>query len=255
LRPRRPTVAAAIAFAIIVSTAFLEGEARGQVCGDGTIDAGEDCDDSNTAAGDCCSPTCQNEPEGSACTIPLFVCPSGRCNSTGSCITAPRDDCRTALKSILLFKVNDDDTKDKLIWKWIKGEETAVEDFGVPTVSTNYEFCVYAGTSALVVDAQIPGGGPPPWSAIGTKGYKYFEPTGVPSGVNKVILKSGAAGKAKALLKGKGSNLPSGGMFPPGWTLPVTAQLVSSTNACFEATYETDDIIKNDGIQFRAKAQ
>jgi len=31
------------------------------VCGDGNLDPGEDCDDGNTLAGDCCSPTCRNE--------------------------------------------------------------------------------------------------------------------------------------------------------------------------------------------------
>ena len=31
-------------------------------CGDGTVDAGEQCDDGNTTAGDGCSATCQHEP-------------------------------------------------------------------------------------------------------------------------------------------------------------------------------------------------
>jgi cysteine-rich repeat protein len=30
-------------------------------CGNGALDAGEECDDGNTTAGDGCSPTCQNE--------------------------------------------------------------------------------------------------------------------------------------------------------------------------------------------------
>src|SRR5437763_1500427 len=37
------------------------------VCGNGVVDLGEQCDDGNLAAGDCCSPTCQFEPAGQAC--------------------------------------------------------------------------------------------------------------------------------------------------------------------------------------------
>ncbi|MCA9529032.1 MAG: DUF4215 domain-containing protein [Myxococcales bacterium] len=49
-----------------------------EVCGDGIIDSGEACDDGNTANGDGCSSTCQQEPgyvNPGACftdTIPLF---------------------------------------------------------------------------------------------------------------------------------------------------------------------------------------
>ena len=35
------------------------------ICGNGVLDHGEQCDDGNTVAGDCCSPTCQFEPLGS----------------------------------------------------------------------------------------------------------------------------------------------------------------------------------------------
>jgi cysteine-rich repeat protein len=37
-------------------------EADEPACGDGTVDAGEDCDDGNTTNGDGCSATCENEP-------------------------------------------------------------------------------------------------------------------------------------------------------------------------------------------------
>ncbi|HZT07776.1 MAG TPA: hypothetical protein VFC51_12150 [Chloroflexota bacterium] len=41
--------------------------AGASVCGDGIIDAGEACDDDNTANGDCCSSTCQIEPATTVC--------------------------------------------------------------------------------------------------------------------------------------------------------------------------------------------
>jgi cysteine-rich repeat protein len=54
-------------------------------CGDGALDAGEQCDDSNTAAGDCCSATCQYETSGSACSD-ANVCTAGDvCDGAGAC--------------------------------------------------------------------------------------------------------------------------------------------------------------------------
>src|SRR5206468_5095592 len=35
---------------------------KASICGNGFLDPGEQCDDGNTLAGDCCSPTCQFEP-------------------------------------------------------------------------------------------------------------------------------------------------------------------------------------------------
>src|SRR4030095_11157169 len=60
------------------------GEIRGQVvrvptCGDGIVDGpGEQCDDGNNTNGDCCSSTCQNEADGSACQT-FGSCNSGQC--------------------------------------------------------------------------------------------------------------------------------------------------------------------------------
>jgi len=57
-------------------------------CGDGVIETGEQCDDGNTANGDCCSSTCQLAPNGTACTDHNFctgpdACQDGVC--TGAC--------------------------------------------------------------------------------------------------------------------------------------------------------------------------
>src|SRR5207249_3129611 len=39
-----------------------------------------------------------------------------------TCASVPLMGCRTAGKSILQLKQNLDDNKDKLVWKWIKGQ-------------------------------------------------------------------------------------------------------------------------------------
>jgi len=59
-------------------------------CGDGVLDLGEQCDDSNTAAGDCCSATCTYESgscnDGDACT-------AGDTCSGGSCVGGAPPSC------------------------------------------------------------------------------------------------------------------------------------------------------------------
>ena len=60
------------------------------VCGDGTLDAGEDCDDGNTTPGDCCSPTCTIEPAGTQCRASTGECdPAETCDGISD--TCPVD--------------------------------------------------------------------------------------------------------------------------------------------------------------------
>ena len=63
------------------------------VCGNGTQDAGEQCDDGNAAPGDCCSPLCQREAAGSACTDDGDICTTDQCTVAGVCSHAPIPAC------------------------------------------------------------------------------------------------------------------------------------------------------------------
>lgn len=54
-------------------------------CGNGAIEAGEDCDDGNIGNGDCCSSTCLFEANGAACTLEAQPCGSGTCDGAGTC--------------------------------------------------------------------------------------------------------------------------------------------------------------------------
>ncbi len=250
------------------------------VCGDGTLTFPEECDDGNTDPGDCCSPTCEQQTsgpceDGDACTT------GDTCDSTGTCVGGPPPDCddhdlctqdscdpitgcvndaspricRTAGKSLLLWKHAADDSKDKLVWKWIKGQATDPSELGDPTQSTSFGLCLYAGsTAAAITGLEV--GPDSAWSPIG-KGFKYNDNGGTAQGIQKMILKGGDEGKAKMLVKGKGSGLPDFDLS----TLqpPVTVQLVNSdtndTGVCWESTYLSDDVIKNEANQFKGKAQ
>ena len=57
----------------------------GTKCGNGVVDAAEDCEDGNTAAGDCCSPACLFDPPGTACTADLDSCTLDQCDGAGQC--------------------------------------------------------------------------------------------------------------------------------------------------------------------------
>ena len=65
-------------------------------CGNGVLDAGEQCDDGNLCAGDCCSPTCQFEPSTTVCRDSAGACdPAEAC--TGTSATCPVDSKSTAV--------------------------------------------------------------------------------------------------------------------------------------------------------------
>jgi len=92
------------------------------------------------------------------------------------------------------------------------------------------------------------------WSPISTKGYKYKDKTAVNDGITKVIVKGGAAGKSKALVKGKGANLPDFDSNLPiaMGDLPLVVQLRNNASGvCLEGSFATPK--KNQLDQFNAK--
>ena len=232
-------------------------------------DAVEVCDgSSNTCPADLL------KPDGASCSDGLFcngaeTCSSGVCTdqpdpcilsdicneSTDTCQTdvcpATPQTCRTAAKSLLIVKNKMDDSKDKLIWKYIKGQSTTQSDFADPTMSADYAFCVYAGpSSTLVAQVHVPPG--PPWRTLGTKGYKYLDPTLAADGTQKVFVQgTGVSGKTKALLVTRGTGAPDP-LNPGPLQLPVTAQLINyQTGICWQGYFPTS--LKSTSVLFKAK--
>jgi cysteine-rich repeat protein len=54
-------------------------------CGNGTLDAGEECDDGNKNDGDCCSSSCKFEALGSACDDGNVCTSNDQCDGAGTC--------------------------------------------------------------------------------------------------------------------------------------------------------------------------
>jgi hypothetical protein len=155
---------------------------------------------------------------------------------TNACPAAPQGTCRTSGKKLLMVKNKVDDNKDKIIWKFIKGDETTQAEFGDPTATAAYALCIYAGpTDDLIATLSV--APVTNWAPIGEKGYKYKDKTSMQSGVSKLIVKGGGPGKAKALLKGKGVNLPPI-IDSNALGTDVTAQLLNhDSGVCWQATF------------------
>ncbi len=184
----------------------------------------------------------------------------GKLTPTGPlCTAAPAEGCHApaiAQKASLQLKsFASDGSKNTLVWKWNKGSATAkVPEFGVPTMSTDYQLCIYDGASALVGDAFVPAGGmcagKPCWSET-SKGFKYKSKDGAADSIRQILLKEGVDGKAQITVKGKGD----AAMASPPLAPPVRVQLVNSTGACWEATYSAPTTNSaGSPAKFKAKA-
>jgi len=220
-----------------------------RLCGNGALDPGEGCDDGNANDGDCCSSACQLEAPGSPCPDDGDPCTTNTCDGAGGCGQVPSG-CKAAGRSLFTLR-NDagNDERDTLTFKWLQGAETTTAELGSPDDATEYALCVRAGSSAATV--AIPAGSN--WAATGLSGFRYKDASGsgAPSGARRALLRIGSAGKAKAVVKGKGVHLPDD--LVPALSTPVAVQLVNAqTGTCFEAVYDGANVIKNDGGQFRA---
>ncbi len=58
-------------------------------CGNGVVDANEDCDDGNTANGDCCNSICQFDAEGTECDDSNAGTDNDQCDGAGTCVGIP----------------------------------------------------------------------------------------------------------------------------------------------------------------------
>jgi len=76
------------------ATGSIDASGAGSsVCGDGTLDADEACDDGNTFSGDCCSATCQFESSGSSCSDGNACTTADTCDGAGACAAGALLDC------------------------------------------------------------------------------------------------------------------------------------------------------------------
>jgi cysteine-rich repeat protein len=242
-------------------------------CGNGVVDAGEQCDDGNLGRnGDCCALGCTVRPNGASCSDGLFcngqettcqagVCQTGappcpfQCNEgnrtcVSVCPSAPLT-CRTAGTSRLAVKRTVGGNKDTLAWRWSQGASTSQAEFADPTTSADYALCVFAGLSpALIGEAVVPASATS-WRATVTTGYRYKDAAATADGVTKVTLKASTVNKSRVQVTGKGVGLPD---LSLPLTAPVTVQLVNETTGlCWGAIFSGQELTRNEPDQVKAK--
>jgi len=198
------------------------------------------------AAGPCVAPTLTPAP-----TVTPTVTP------TPICAPTPRGDCRTPVTTgaaALALRDQSIDAKDTLQWKWSRGAATTPMDLGDPTTTTRYDVCLYDGSANLIASAAAPAGGTcagrPCWT-LKSSGFRYGQKALTPNGIASIDLHSGAAGKARVVLKGKGEPLALPAL--PIASLPLTVQLGNGIGTCWSASFE-NDVRQNDRDGFKAKS-
>lgn len=201
-----------------------------ELCGNGNLDAGEDCDDSNLVDGDCCSSTCQfegsgspcgdatddectnpdtcdgagtcqdnHEPAGVPCTADTDICTRDVCDGEGTCAhnETPAGSCKTSSLGLLKVFNDSNPAKRQVLFSWTKGA-SPIGDFGNPTTTSDYTLCVYDQNGkvvALTAPAATTCGTEPCWSFTG--------PSGNETGVRYKDTQDPAANDGVKLVKGK----------------------------------------------------
>ncbi|HWP65316.1 MAG TPA: hypothetical protein VNO26_05330 [Candidatus Limnocylindria bacterium] len=220
---------------------------------DGALPDGSPCDVTACLTGE----TCTNGECGGGSPVVCPECES--CDPTAGCVATPMQVCRQTVipgKSKLLIKDQNPSDTDKLVWKWARGEQTAVADFGTPAVDDDYAICLYDETTlvpALVTRLSAPAagacGGKPCWRTT-SSGLKYVDAELTPNGIRKLVLKAGGDGSAAITLKAKGSNIPMPSL-PLGSVLRLQVQ---GNGECWEATFSPGGVTQNNTLGYQAKS-
>lgn len=237
------------------------------------------CDDGQGCTADICDATtgCLHEDpcdDGDLCSID--VCfekpdenPDFRCENT----LEPRPACFAASGSLAISE-NINPARNSLVWKW--GPRAAPNvpraALGNPA-SDAYALCIWDSTTAggptLWTWLELPPGlARPPLVAAGWTNrllragadlrITYVDRLALSDGVGSVQIESSTlvAGRANAQVKAAGINLPLGAHSSPTRFLAafpdVRAQLVNSMGTCWDTTFESGDISRNNASRFLA---
>lgn len=231
---------------------------EGTACDDGLY-----CTVGDTCQAGACDGAARSCDDGNVCTADACDEDADQCSSS----SGPAPSCHKAGRSVLVVRNKDNDRRDRVVWRWVRGNSPAA-DFGDPVAgSTAYTLCIYdhadgGATPQLAMTATVqPGGtcsgGVPCWTRFGDSALRRLRYRDRDAdGLRKLVLKPSSSGRAKAIFVGRGNRVPGlpapvgGGMFNQNDR--VRAQLVSSEGKCWEAEY-TATPIRNRSDLFRDK--
>lgn len=240
----------------------------------GPCDVAESCDGVSVIC-----PNDVAQPDGASCTDDQFCngaeqCLSGACQPgtapcqlacdevgdqcVADCPSVAKNGCKTAGKSLLMRRRSDDGGRDKLLWKWLRGQSTMLADFGTPTATADYALCLYGGPAMTL----LPGGqvsvphSATAWAPRGQAGWSYTDTAAAADGVHRMTLKGSDDGRSKIVLKGKGASLPDPALPISPTSFPLVVQLLNDeTSTCWESTFTAGDVTKNVAELFKARKQ
>jgi cysteine-rich repeat protein len=198
-------------------------------CGNGVLDGGEACDDGNQIDGDGCDANCTPTGCGNGIQTDGEECDDGNVNDgdccSSSCVLTVDDGMQPADPAGSKLSVLEAPSA-RLQWSW-RGSGGTKADFGTPTQSTDYAFCLVddsGGVPALVLSADAPAGGTCAgkacWRESG-RGFTYGTRLVGPGSLAKIKLKATPSG-TRISLRGAGKRLRVG-RLPLG--APVRALL------------------------------
>jgi cysteine-rich repeat protein len=243
----------------------LEGDGCGRACvvepcwacaGSPSVCApvadGTGCSDQNTCTGPdtCQAGVCQaGPPTGAACDDGNPCTESDACVGTTCGGSFPLSSCIAPdVPGRAFVQLTDDttnDTRDAVLWRWIRGT-TLAPAFGSPTTVTPYTLCVQDAVDGSLMSLFVPPG--INWRQTNS-GFVYTDSSLLNDGVKKIVLRAGT-GNAKILVRGKGPLLDMADLT--ALDLPLTVQMTNGMT-CWEATYQSN-VILNDPDRFKAKA-
>lgn len=180
---------------------------------------------------------------------PTFT-PTATASPLPLCPPSPRIGCRTAGRSMLLIRRKSEPSRDRLVWKVVRVQSTSMPEFGTPTSTTDYGFCVY-DANGPVLEIELPPDGLR-WYRLGGS-YHYVSDGSAAGGVRKILLRSSDRDRGKLIVDGRGANLPDPDLASVA--APVVVQLANDeTGVCWESRFGPADIVRSDPEQLRAKA-
>jgi hypothetical protein len=178
---------------------------------------------------------------------------SFRGESFQACPLSPVPGCQVVPSAKLTFK-GKAAGREKLSLSMKKfADPTARGDFGDPVGGeTRYEICLYDSAGDLAGGLGVARAGDdcgrkqkPCWKAKGETGWLYKNPDGSPSGIKKMLLVSGPAGKGKLVVKAANqakklqTALPASIGPALAGESSVRVQVKTSDAQCYESTLTT----------------
>jgi len=240
-------IAWAVGLALAVTTGPLThpaGAGSAELCGNGALDAGEQCDDGNLLDGDGCNAECR---------IRL-------------CLAVPPSDCIAARRASFAVSQKITEKRESASFKLSLAdfaEETSPLDFGDPVFdTTRYDLCVYNPNDQLIAQLLLDSGfracGEDKrscWKLVGDKGYRYRDPALEASGVASMLILAGPEGGGKVEVAAprtkKSQRLPRMTQSLAGHSR-ASFRLMTSNGRCIAASF--DAVKLADENRFRARS-